>query len=503
MNIVQRTVSSTIYNIAANVIGEVVGFIGTIILARLLEPEVFGVMAFVSSVVLLSLSLPNFGLQGAFMRQTGGKAGVTEESLRVFFTLRLLFSLIWAVVMVAGVLLFAPAHTRLAFWIVIACTFFMNQTMVITTLLARRVQFLRLAITQAVCDVATTILSIVLAWLGWGIWALLFARVLLVIINVTFLFIIRPVWKPRLGWSKELVRHYLSFGSKVFLANILDSALDRVDDVYTGSMLHDRVMGFYDKAYGFATYPRALLVDPLRQVVVGTYAQLSDDRPRLSQTFSMVNELVARVNFWMAAVLWLIAPEFIRLALGVKWMPIMQAFQLMLVFTMFDPLKSMVGSVIVQCGAPERVIRARVIQLVVMVIGLFALGPRWNIAGVALAVDIMLIVGIVIFYIEARRFVDYSLKRIFTVPTLALVLGTLAALAALKLPGVTSSDWISGAVKIAVVTLVYAAIVIIFERKRIPKLWKVLRQVFLRKKVEVESTDKDEQSNESKPGDAG
>jgi len=469
------------YTIAANVIGEVAGFFGTIVLARLLEPEVFGVMAFVSAVVQVAAALPNFGFQAAFLQRTGGKAGVTEEDLRVFFTLKLLFSLAWAILMVAGVLWFAPAHSRVVFWVVITTTFFINQTTVVNVLLTRRVELRRLAITQVLCDVLTMILSIVLARRGWGIWALLAARILTVLVTYTTYFLIKPVWKPRLGWSKELVRYFLGFGSKVFLGNLLAQALDRVDDIFTGAVLRERAMGFYDKAYGFAIYPRALLVDPIRQVVGGTYAQLSDDRPRLSRAFSVVNELVARVNFWIAAVLWLIAPEFIRLALGEKWMPIMQAFQLMLVFTLFDPLKGIVAGVITQCGAPERVIRTRIIQLIVLVIGLFALGPRWNIAGVALAVDIMLIVGIVIFYIEVRRFVDFSLRRIYTVPTLAMVLGILAALAVQRLPGVTSSDWISGAVKIAVVTLVYAATVVLFERKKIPELWKVFRQTLARR----------------------
>ena len=467
MSLAQRSVTSSIYNIAANVIGLAVGFVGSIALARLLEPEVFGVFAFVTSVVQLTTALPTFGFPAAFMHRTGGEAGVTEEILRVYFTLKLLFSLAWAALMAVGATLFAPEHTRWVFWIIIATTFVAQQTTVIDVLLTRRVQFRRLAIAQAVITVARMLVSVGLAWRGWGLWALLCAQIVAVTVEVTLLYVIRPVWRPHVGWSKELVRYFIGFGSKVFGTALLLEALDRVDDIWTGVALGDRALGFYDKAYGFATYPRQVLTTPLVQVVVGTYTELLGDRPRLSRTFSWINMLMARANFWVAALLWLVAPEFIRLALGDKWLPILEAFQLMLVYTMFDPIKNMISSLLILSGAPERVIRARIIQLVVMVAGLVTLGPWLGIAGVALAVDVMLVVGMVILYAEARRFVDFSLRRFLGIPTLALGLGIAAVYGVLALSGVGENDWLTGLVKGLVFSFIYASVLVLVEHEQL------------------------------------
>jgi O-antigen/teichoic acid export membrane protein len=296
-----------------------------------------------------------------------------------------------------------------------------------------------------------------------------------VAVRVALLYVVRPVWRPRLGWSRELVRYFIGFGSKVFGTALLREALDRVDDIWTGVALGERALGFYDKAFSFATYPRQVLSAPLAEVVVGAYAQLRDDRLRLSQTFSRVNVLMVRANFWMAAMLWLIAPEFIRVALGARWLPMLDAFRLMLVYTLFDPIKSIIAAVLINSGAPERVIRARVVQLVVMVAGLVTLGPRLGIAGVALAVDVMLVVGMVILYAEARGFVDFSLGRIYATPALAMGVGLAAVYAALALPGVSGSDWHTGPVKIVVFSLVYAGLVGLLERDRMAELWRTLR----------------------------
>ena len=477
MNLLHRSVTSSAYNVVANVIRLAVGFASSIVLARLLDPEVFGVFAFAFSTVKLTIALPNFGFQGAFLHRTGGKAGVTEEVLRVYFTLKLMFSLIWAVLMVVGVTFLASEQTRWVFGVIIGATFIQEQTSVINVLLTQRVKFRRLAVVQAVVAVAQAVVSISLAWFGQGLWALLSTQIVAAILYVVLLYIVRPVWRPRLGWSKDLARYFLNFGSKVFWATLLAQALDRVDDIWTGAVLGDRALGFYDKAFRFATYPRHILSTPITQVVAGTYAQLRDDRSRLSKTFSWVNILMVRMNFWIAALIWLVAPEFIRLALGAKWLPMLEAFRLMLIYTLFDPVKLMIARVLTISGVPERVVRVRAIQLAVMVAGLSVLGPWLGISGVALAVDVMLVVGIGILYAEVRRFVDFSLRRIFGVPILAAGAGMAAVYGALALPGVTGSDWRTGLVKVTVFSCLYAGTVALLERRQIPKLGKIFGQL--------------------------
>lgn len=467
MNLAQRSITSSAYNITANIITLVVRFIGSILLARLLIPEIFGTFTLVMSVIQLTLPLPSFGFHAGILHLTAGKKGVSDEILRVSFTLRFLFGLVWTVLIAAGVVLFAPEHTRWVFWVVISISFINMQMDTIHTLLTRQVQFRRLALAQAVGAVASTIVSVGVAWWGGGIWALVCGQITSTLVAIILLVIIRPVWRLRFGWSAELVRFFLKFGGKFIGTALLLQALDRFDDIWTGTVLGEQALGFYDKAYGFATYPRKVLTAPIIQVVVGAYTELLDNRPRFSQVFSWVNILMARVNFLIAAVIWLIAPEFIRLLLGSQWLPMLSAFRLMLIYTMFDPLKHMISSVIILSDAAERVIRVRLIQLSIMLVGLFTLGPNLGIAGVALAVDAMLVVGMVLFYAEARRFVDFSLKKIFIVPALALGLGVGVVRAGLSLLNLAGNDWLTGFFKASLFSLVYCGVLISVERAQL------------------------------------
>jgi O-antigen/teichoic acid export membrane protein len=202
----------------------------------------------------------------------------------------------------------------------------------------------------------------------------------------------RPVWKPRFAWDPEVMRYFLDFGSRNFFNAILYQALDRIDDIWVGIFLGETATGFYSKAYSFATYPRKVLAAPVNWVIGGTYAELKHDRERLSRLFRIVNSVLIRSGFFLAGLLALIAPEFIRVLLGEKWLPMLNAFRLMLVFTLFDPIKITIASVIgLAGGKPEWVLGARTAQLVLMLVGLFALRPSLGISGVAIAVDGMLV----------------------------------------------------------------------------------------------------------------
>jgi O-antigen/teichoic acid export membrane protein len=269
----------------------------------------------------------------------------------------------------------------------------------------------------------------------------------------------------------------LRFGSRSFTANVLQRALDKVDDLWTRLFLGTNAMGYYSRAYTFATYPRAILAMPVNAVASGTYAELKGQRRRLSQAFFRVNALLVRTGFFLAGIMALIAPEFIRLVLGPKWLPMLDPFRLMLAYTLLDPIKITVASVITVSGAPEKVVRARTIQLLILIAGLVTLGPRFGIVGVAVAVDAMLVVGILLLLREARRFVDFSSLRLFAVPALALSVGLLATQLALGATGVLQSDWIRAVVKIVVFSVLYGGILLSVERETVKMLLDMLKRM--------------------------
>jgi O-antigen/teichoic acid export membrane protein len=482
-NLTQRSIVSVQWNALANVSTLIMSFFSAVVMARLLPVATFGIYATAVAVVQLTSIISNFGMGGAFLHRSPETTDL-QHTAASHFTLNSLFTIGWVILMFAGVfLLVKPAQTelRLAFVVVILGETVVELTQTHRTILIRQVQHQRLALLQMADAVGSAVVGVVLAWKGFGIWALLAGDILYALFNLFFLFFWRPFWRIKLAWKPATVHYFLSFGSKGVIGRFLLEALDRVDDIWTTVFLGQTQLGYYSRAFRFATYPRSFIAQPINLVAGGVYAELKGDRRRLSSAFMRINSLMVRSGFFLAGVLALIAPEFIRIVLGEKWLPMLAAFRLMLAFTLFDPFKQTMANMFIVLGFPEAVIRFRAVQLVVMIAGLFLLGLPFGIAGVALAVDIMLMVGMVILFRESKNHVDYSLKSLLIIPGIALSVGLAAGFAVVWLPAVSSADWLAGLAKATVFTMMYGSILLIWDRQQLNETWLLVRRYLLKR----------------------
>lgn len=491
MSLAHRSVRSSTYTISASAITTVVQFVRAVLLARLLTKETFGIYAFASSFVLITRILPDFGMTSALLHHAPESEG--EEALRVHFTLSIIFNTIWAaVIAIIGYFFVEPA----SYWVLIVILitqFIDNMVQTGRAQLIRRVIFKRIALIDIITTILSTVAALYLAWQGYGVWSLVSTDIIASIVPVYGFYIYRPPWQPRLGYSREIARYLIGFGKKMLAANLVGQLLDYIDNLWTGRVLGDEALGDYSRAYTFATYPRKILSMPLGSIASGTYAEIKNDRIRLSKAFFRVNALLIRTSFLFAGLLALVAPEFITLLLGVKWMSMLTAFRLMLLFTLLDPIKSTIASLFTAVGKPEKILQARSIQLVVMIAGLFVFTKPFGIAGVAIAVNLMLLVGVAVMLWQARAYVQYSLRRLFLVPSVGILLGITCARAAIEIPGILGSAWRTGFVKGIVFSILYAGTILIFERKQIPMF---LRMANLYKNPNSSESEENEAQND-------
>ena len=433
-------------------------------MARLLAPEEFGVYVFALSIVTIILLIPNSWLSGPFLHRSEHSEG--ENGASTHFTLNLSINFVWVVLVLIVSSIVLTSDQWPIFAVLLISGFVNELTNTHHLMLVKRVLFKRIALTELVITISAAICAIALAYLGFGIWSLVSINVITAIISLIAYIFIKPVWRGRFSWQADSIRYFYHFGKKTFVAGMLRVLLDRIDDLWAGYFLGPAALGYYSRAYQFATYPRKILAQPLNEVAAGTYAELKGDRQSLSTAFQQFNTVIVRLGFAVSGLLVTIAPEFILLLLGEKWMPMLETFRLMLIFSMFDPMMITVASVLVAVGEPKKVGQARFIQLVVLIIGLITLTPRMDIIGVALAVDIMLFVGIIVLFHFVSRYVDFSLRNLFLVPLIGLL--TAGGLA-IWIPA-SDNLYLSLISKTVLFSLVYFAIIVMFEWKEIKDL---------------------------------
>ncbi len=373
MSLSQRSVRSVKWNSLASLIGLPLGFIQTVLLARLLPVEYFGVVAAVNSIIGLSGTVFEFGLSNAYVHRAP-ETQDEEHATAVFFTLRLVFDSAWAVfLLVFGWSTLTGTRQWVLIFLVVT-GYLYRLTSAPQALLLRRVQHRRLAVFSIVVNLSVAVTSIAIAWFTHSIWALLVSSIITLVLGMTGFYLWKPVWKPKLAWDGKTVRYFLGFGSQNVANNILDGALDYSDNLWTGYYLGDLWLGYYSRAFRFAIYPRMLLATPINTVAVGTFAELKFDRLRLSKAFFRISVFLTRLGFLIAGLLSVIAPQFIVLFLGEKWLPMLTAFRLMLLYSLLDPIRVITSSVLIAVGKPQKVSQVRMLQLLTLGIGLFTLG---------------------------------------------------------------------------------------------------------------------------------
>lgn len=473
MDLARRSFLSISWNFAANLAVYALSFTRAIVLARLLPVEAFGIFAGLHAVLAVTVTTTDFGLVSAFVHHAP-ETEDEDKAAAVHFSMRLVFLLAWGLLALLGGGLLIHGEQLLA-WILMTITTVLSELCWPgRAVLARRVDHRRSALITALTTVLNVSVAITLAWMGWGLFSIVVAELLTSTATFLGYYFFKPTWRIRLAWQRDVLRYYLDFGRRAYAATFLYHLLDRLDDIWTRFRLGETPLGFYSRAYRFATFPRLIISTPVTLVIGGTYAELKGDRARLSQTFFRANALLVRSGFLLAGWMALIAPEFIRILLTDKWLPMLDAFRLMLVFTLLDPLKLSISEVLTAVGRPELVVRARLVQLATLVGCLLIFSPASGIVGVALAVDIMLAVGIAILLWNARFFVDFSLAELFAVPAVALGAGLMVTTQVTRVVATGGNDWISGLLKTLVFCLVYLLVLLAFERS---KLWQIIRLV--------------------------
>ncbi len=464
-SIAERTITSATWNMIASLAGVIVLFVRSVMLSRMLPVATFGVYNFASAIAALAAIVLNFGLTGAFLHRSP-ETEDEDNAAATHFTLITLLAVGWSSMMILGALWFTSASIQLAI-IVMTLSLALNQlAQTPRIILIRRVEHQRLAVIQLSIALLTTLAAFSLAWQGAALWALLITNIVSMLVSLVAFYGWKPVWRPHFRWNLPEMRYFLHFGSRTFFSSALLIALDRIDDLWTGFYLGDAALGFYSRAYTFATYPRRILATPINSVAFGSYAELKKERQRLSQMFFRTAAFLLRTGFLLGGLLVLIAPEFIRLLLGEKWLPMTNIFRLMLIFTLLDPIKVTVADLFTAVGRPDLVIRTRLIQLAVLIVGLFGLGVWLGIVGVALAVDIMLVTGIALLLWMARRFIDISLRRLFLAPVVALAAALTVAYGLPRFLNLSASIWITVLLKAIIFFLLYLFVLLAIERKQ-------------------------------------
>lgn len=357
--------------------------IATVVLARLLTPADFGVVTMVTT---FSLLLMNFGLNG-----------FTEAVLQREEIDHTLASNLFWINLGVGVLLmigFAGAGSLLAKFYgdarVSRIASGMSLTIFITSisvlhlaLLKRAMRFSAVSTNDVLARVVSVAVSIVLAWKGWGYWALV-AGAVAVPLSTGIGAWSMCRWVPRLPRRALGTASMVRFAMNIYGRFSVNYFARNMDNLLVGWRFSAQSLGFYKKAYDLFAFSASQLVSPLTVVSVSALSRLNRDPLQYKRYLLRAMAVVAFVGMGIGAFLTLVGPDLIRLLLGPGWEEAGR------IFTFFGPgigimlLYGTHGWIHLSIGRADRWFRWGLLEFAVTGL-LFILGLLWGPAGVAVA----------------------------------------------------------------------------------------------------------------------
>ncbi|MGA9754626.1 MAG: lipopolysaccharide biosynthesis protein [Desulfobaccales bacterium] len=289
-----------------------------LILARLLTPNDFGVMATAMVVVSFSQHFWDAGLGRALIQTQEAP----EQAANVIFWANVALSL----PLYAGLFLAAPwvaafFHSpaslpvlRVLGLLIVINSFVAAQQ----NLFVRELDFRWLFWVNLATAVLPAGLSIPLAYAGYGVWALVAGSLCASLLNLLLLWLKSP-WRPRLAFDRPLARRLFGFGLWVMLENLLGWFFVWGDKLVVGRVLGPEALGLYTVGWNLCAVTIGLILNPFLPALYPTFSRLQDDLEVLKATFHKVNRVIISLALPMGAGLFLVGPQIATVLFGQKW----------------------------------------------------------------------------------------------------------------------------------------------------------------------------------------
>ncbi len=361
------------------------GFIRTIILARLLAPEDFGLLGIA---MLAIATLETFS-------QTGFQAALIQKKENVESYL----DTAWTFSAVRGVLLFFI----LFFSAPLVATFFNSpqatlviKVIAVSTLLSgfrnigiiffqKDLEFNKQFSYELSATLVDLTIAITLAFILRNVWALVWGGLAANFVRLFMSYILHP-YRPRARLDKGEFKELFGFGKWVLGSSILIFLLSQGDDIFVGKMLGVAALGLYQMAYLISNLPATEITHVISQVTFPAYSKVQNDLPKLRKAYLKVLQLTAFFSIPMAGGIFILAPEFTQIFLGAKWMPMVPAMQVLCVLGALRSIVATMGPVFYSTGNPKMGTELSIIQLCIMIILIYPLTMKWGIVGTSLVV---------------------------------------------------------------------------------------------------------------------
>ncbi len=401
---------------------QIIAIIPAMILARMLGPEQYGLIAMAGVFTGIAYQLADAGFGNALVQKRD--ADNIDFSTVFYFNIGIC-GIIYLIIYLCAPLIAEFFHERLLIPIIrfsslgiIILSFGQIQTIIFK----KEIDYKRQVIINLTCQIISAVIAIIMAINRYGVWALV-AQGLIYTFCTTIMNWIISSWRPMLVFSRKRLLGLFNYGSKTLASSIIDYGFSKLYDIIIGRVYNPTSLGLYNRAISTSNIFKDTFFGVFSGVTFPVFVKMQHDNERFRNNIIKFISIVSMLIF--TAMIWLIFmahPLFIFMYSS-KWDGAVTFFQLACVMAMLTPIISILESVILAKGYSGKFLAISIIRKI-FVVTMLAIAWRFGVLWLLIGQIIVNICECLIYSFVTKRIINYSFLNVISdlYPSLLLAL---------------------------------------------------------------------------------
>ncbi|MBE5756524.1 MAG: lipopolysaccharide biosynthesis protein [Clostridiales bacterium] len=475
--------SSLLWNFLERILVEGIQLIISIVLARILLPEDYGIL----SLIVVFVSIATVFVETGFCSALIHKKEIDNNDINFIFTVNIIISILMCAILFFTAPLIANFYKNYNANELIRMLRGYSLILPIgaissvqTALVHRKMMFKNMLVVNSIATITSGAVGIILALNGFGTWALILQQISFKVITVLILaFIVK--WLPKVCFGKKESWGMIKYGSNILWVRLFNTFYNKLSALVVGKRYSPETLAFYEKGQTFPSLIATNTDYSLQKVMFSAYSKEQDNLPRIKELMRQTISLITFILFPLIMGMFAVTKNLISCLLTDKWLDATIYMQLFCLFYLLQPIKTTSAQALNGIGKSNVSFRIAIFSKLLGIVLIFStiwFGLVWMLIGLIFTE----VVACLLYFILNKKYFSYGIREqvIDILPTI--VTSTIMVVAVILFTKLVTglNKYLLLGLQVLIGFIVYAIFAFIIDKKKV----RLIKDFFKNKKTE-------------------
>lgn len=470
-----KAIIGTIWSTIDRVSVQGINFILSLIIARLLDPSDYGIIAMTTLFITLSNTFVDSGFANALVRKYDRTE--TDNSTVFYFNIVVgivTYFLIWILSPYIANFYNMPLLSKVLRVAALTIPFY-SFSIVQQAILTSNIDFKSQAKISVISALFSGIIGVILAYNGAGVWSLATQMVLASFLRMVLLWCYIK-WVPTESFSRASFKDLFSFGSKLLLANIIVAVGNNVTSLILGKKFSSEQLGYYNRAEQIGYFPATNLTAILQRVTFPVFSKIQNDTETLRNNYLKVCDLTALLTFFTMGLLFVIAGPMIITFLTDKWESSVRLLRILIIGISWWPFFALNINLLQVIGLSKYVLIIECLKATINITAIF-ITLHWGVTAVCIALSITSFINSFIYCYFTKKVFAISWLNQFKIMIPYIIIATIAGGLSSAIMEISDNQWIKLICASVLYVGIYGIAITIYNKTMIKSILAAVKTV--------------------------